>query len=92
MYTRNWHIIKDDNTRTFEAVEQSSNSNAFSNKTIAMQRDGMAVSCVILPVSNRNASKESIKITGYTVENGLYDRLLKHHQTIIMNQASFWDE
>lgn len=92
MYTRNWHIIKDDNVRTFEVVEQSSNSNGFTNKTIAMQRDGMTVSCLILPVSNRNASKESIKIVGYNIENGLYDKLLKVHQAIIMKQAGLWEE
>jgi hypothetical protein len=91
MYTRSWHIIKDEKTRTFEVVGQASNDNAFSNKTIAMQRDGMNVSSVILPVGSKYSSKEFIKFTGYTREDGLYDRLLKQHQEITRKQADLWD-
>lgn len=91
MYTKSWLIIKDEKTRTFEVVSQTGNDNAFTNKSVAMQRDGMAVSSVILPVSNKHASKDSITLTGYTKEIGLYNRLLKQHQTIILNQASLWD-
>jgi len=91
MYTRSWHIIKDEKARTFEVVGQAPNDNAFSNKTIAMQRDGMNVSSLILPVGNKYSSKDSIKLTGYKREAGLYDRLLKQHQEITRKQADFWD-
>jgi hypothetical protein len=91
MYTRSWHVIKDEKTHTFEVVGQAPNDNAFSNKTIAMQRDGMNVSSVILPVGSKFASKESIKMIGYTREDGLYDRLLKQHQEITRKQADLWD-
>jgi hypothetical protein len=57
MYTRSWHVIKDEKTHTFEVVEQAPNDNAFSNKTIAMQRDGMNVSSVIIQVVSKYASK-----------------------------------
>ena len=92
MYTRSWHIIKNEKTRTFEVVEQADNSNGFTNKAYAMQRDGMDISCVILPVSNKNSSKETIKFIGYTLETGLYEKLLKEHQAIIMKQAGMWEE
>lgn len=84
MYTKSWLIIRDDTKRTFEVYGQEENTNAFTNKTIAMQRDGMNVSCMILPVTNKNASKTTIKITNYVVEVGLYARLLKQHQEIIL--------
>lgn len=92
MYTKSWLIIKDEKTRTFEVVSQVDNDNAFTNKTIAMQRDGMAVSSIILPVSNKHASRDSIALNDYKKEVGLYDRLLKQHQAIILNQASLWND
>jgi hypothetical protein len=90
MNFKSWLIIKDDNKRTFEVASQTDNENWFSNKVIAMQRDGMRVTAVILPVSNKNSSKESIKFVGYTVEEGLYDRLMKQHNEIIMRNAGEW--
>jgi hypothetical protein len=92
MYNQSWHIIKDDTTRTFEAVTKSSNDNAFTNKTYAMQKDGMNVSCVFLPVSNKVASKDAIKIAGYVYETGLYEKLLKKHQEITLKHSGFWEE
>ena len=92
MYTRNWHVIKDETTKTYEVVEQSSNSNGFTNRTYAMQKAGMNVNGVVLPVTNKNASKESIKLVGYSKEDGLFERLLKKHQQITIEQAGFWDE
>ena len=76
------HLLK---RTTFGA--KKSDINAFSNKTVAMQRDGMNVSLVILPVGSKYASKTSIKLTGYSREDGLYDRLLKQHQEIIRKHA-----
>lgn len=92
MYTKSWLIIKDEKTRTFEVVSQADNDNAFTNKAVAMQRDGMQVSSVILPVSNKHASKEAVMQNGYMKEEGLYNRLLQQHQAIILNQASLWDD
>lgn len=90
MYTNSWEIIRDDSKRTFEICGQSDNNNHFSNTTHGMQKVGMTVSAVILPVSNKSASKEQIKIIGYTREEGLYDRLLKEYRNISMGGAEDW--
>jgi hypothetical protein len=92
MYTRIWLVIKDEKTRTFEVVNQASNDNAFTNKTVAMQRDGMHISSMVLPVAHKYPGKDSIKLTGYIREDGLYDRLLKEHQAIAMKHSDFWDD
>ncbi len=83
MYTKNWLIIRDDRKRTFEVVTLPLSENAFTNKVIAMQREGMQVTSVILPVTNKNASKDHIKFLDYTREDGLYERLLKQHLQLI---------
>jgi hypothetical protein len=90
MYSKNWQVIKDDTKRTFEVCGQGSNTNSFTNKTHAMQKAGMNVSCMTPPVTNRASSKEMIKITGYTVEVGLYDRLLKEHLEITLRASEEW--
>ncbi len=90
MYSKCWLIIKDDNKRTFEVVSKASNENSFSNRTHGMQKDGMNVTCVILPVTNKNSSKQGITFTNYTPEEGLYDRLIKEHNEIIMRNAQDW--
>lgn len=77
-----WQVIRDDSKRTFEVCGQASNTNAFTNKTHAMQKNGMNVSCATPPVSNKSSSKDLIKITGYTKEDGLYERLLKQYYDI----------
>jgi hypothetical protein len=92
MYTRSWLVIKDDKHRTFEVIGQVSNTNSFSNKVIAMQRDGLPVSELILPVTNKLSHKDMIQVTGYKAEEGLHAKVLKQHQTIILNQAAAWDE
>jgi hypothetical protein len=79
-----WQVIKDDSKRTFEVCGQVTNENAFTNKTYAMQRAGMPVSCLTLPVTNKNSSKGTIKISGYTPEDGLYAKLLKQFMEITM--------
>ena len=84
--------MKDDSNQTFEVITQVTNENAYTNKAIAMQRDGMNVTCVLIPASNRNANKESIKFIGYQYEPGLYDRLLIQHRDIINKKADAWDE
>lgn len=90
MYTKNWHVIRDDSKRTFEVVTVAMSENAFTNKTQAMQRDGMNVSYVLLPVTNKNASKSAIKITGYAKEDGLYERLLRQHSEITRKNVEEW--
>jgi hypothetical protein len=89
MHTRFWQIIRDDSKRTFEVCGQASNTDSFTNKTIAMQRAGMNVSCVIPPVTNKNSSKELVKITGYVKEEGLQQRLLKEFQQIMRKDIDF---
>ena len=92
MYSKCWQIIKDDSRRTFEVCGQASNTNTFTNKTVALQRAGMNVSCATPPVTNKTSSKELIKLTGYTHEQGLHERLLKQYREIMresMEDESF---
>lgn len=92
MHTRYWQIIKDDNKKTFEVCGQTANTNAFTNKTYAMQRAGMNISCVTPNVTNKNSSKDLIKIVGYSREDGLYEKLLKEYRNLNLNNAeAFWD-
>jgi len=79
MNITNWQIIRDDSKRTFEVCGRTTNDNAFTNRTHAMQRMGMNVSCMTPPVTSKTSSKEQIKITGYTKEEGLYERLVKEY-------------
>jgi hypothetical protein len=55
-----------------------------------MQKVGMNVSCMTPPVTGKISSKESIKITGYTKEEGLQDRLSKEYLAIVMRTADEW--
>lgn len=80
MYSRSWQIIRDDTKKTFEVQGQESNTDHFLNLVHGMQRQGMTVSAVILPVTNRHASKEAIQFTGYRRDDGLYQRLTKEYQ------------
>lgn len=82
-----WQVIKDDSRRTFEVVSQERNTNAFENKTYAMQRSGMNVSCFIPPVSGKHSNKDALKITNYTKEDGLYERLLAEYRQRTMEAA-----
>ena len=90
MNTRFWLIIKDDSKKTFEVTGQAANDNAFSNKTYAMQKAGMNVSCISPPVTNKTSSKELVKITGYIKEDGLYERLLQKYREITMGSIDEW--
>ena len=83
MITKFWQIIKDDSKRTFEVCGQVSNDNAFTNKVYGMQKAGMNVSGMAPPVTNKTSSKDLIKITGYTKEDGLYQRLLDQFRQIM---------
>lgn len=74
-----WQIIRDDSKRTFEVCGRTTNDNAFTNRTHAMQRIGMNVSCMTPPVTSKTSSKEMIKLTGYTKEEGLLERLVKEY-------------
>jgi len=71
-------------------VTNGMSENAFTNRTFGMQKSGMNVSCVLLPVTNKNGSKSTIQLTGYTLEEGLYERLLKEHSKIIQSNIEDW--
>jgi hypothetical protein len=90
MITKYWLIIKDDAKKTFEVCGQTTNDNSFSNKTYAMQKANMNVSCMAPPVTNKSSSKELIKIIGYAKEDGLLDRLSKQYSEIILRSAEQW--
>jgi hypothetical protein len=47
----------------------------------------MNVSCDIPPVTNKNSSKDVIKVMDYKREVGLYDRLMKEFREITMRSA-----
>ncbi len=88
-----WEIIKDDTKRTFEVCDQVMNPNPFTNKTYAMQKAGMNVSCATPPVSGKNSSRATITLTAYTKEDGLYERLLKEYREITMKSSlDHWDD
>ena len=87
-----WQIIKDDSKRTFEVVSQERNTNAFENKTYAMQRAGMNVSCFIPPVSGKHSNKDSIKIVNYSKEEGLYERLLSEYRRKTFEAAEGFED
>lgn len=86
-----WLVIRDDAKRTFEVCGQASNENSFTNKVYAMQKAGMNVSGMTPPVGGKTASKEMIRITGYTWEDGLHDRLVRQHREITMKGAEDWE-
>ena len=90
MYSKCWEIIKDDSRMTFEVCGQDANNNFFTNSTHAMQKAGMNVSCLTPPVTNKTSSKDVIKITGYTKEEGLHDRLLKQFREITAKSMDDW--
>lgn len=92
MYTKSWQVIKDDSTRTFEVVGQTGNTNAFTNEVYGMQRQGMNVSCVTPPVSNKDSSRDVIKITGYTKEDGLYTKLQLQYKQLIMKSYGDYND
>ena len=85
MNFRYWQVIKDDSKRTFEVVGQLSNENAFTNRVYAMQKAGMNVSGLTPPVTNKTSSKSTIKVVGYTHEDGLYERLSAQFRAITMS-------
>ena len=90
MFSKSWEIIKDDSAKTFEVCGQSGNNNLFTNSVYGMQKAGMNVSCATPPVTNKTASRESIKVLGYTREEGLQARLLKEHREITMRSMDDW--
>lgn len=91
MYSRSWQIIRDDTKKTFEVQGQESNTDHFLNLVHGMQKLGMTVTAVVLPVTNRHASKESIQFTGYRRDDGLYQRLVQEYQQK-MRGDSIWED
>lgn len=85
-------VIKDDSKRTFEVCGQASSDNAFTNKVYGMQRAGMNISYVILPVTNRTSSKELISIQGYKKEDGLWERCQQEHRANVRKDVGEWNE
>ena len=92
MYTRSWQIIRDDSKKTFEVIGQESNTDHFLNLVHGMQKMGMTVTAVIFPVTNQHASKEAIQFTGYRLDGGLYERLMKEYQGKMRGDNTIWDE
>lgn len=92
MYSRSWQIIRDDTKKTFEVLGQESNTDHFLNLVHGMQKLGMTVSAVVLPVTNRHASKESIQLTGCNREEGLYDRVMKDYRQRMQGDMMNWEE
>jgi len=92
MYTGCWLIIKDDAKRTYEVCGQSPDGNLFYNNTVAMQRAGMNVSCITPPITNKNSSKELVKVPGYTKEDGLRERLQNQYREIYMKSVDNMDD
>ncbi len=90
MYTKNWHIIKDDASRTFEVLTHDWSDNAFTNKIHAMQKEGMAITGVVQPVTNKFASKAAFTFVGYKTEDGLFNRLLAKHQELLQRHIEDW--
>lgn len=90
MYSKCWQIIRDDSKKTFEICGQESNNNHFTNNVHGMQKAGMNVSCLTPPVTNKNSSKEVIKVTGYTKEDGLHERLLNEYKEITRRDFDQW--
>ena len=82
MHSRNWQIIRDDSKKTFQVVSQESNTNFFFNEVYAMQRAGMNVTSVFLPVTNKNSNKDSVSFTGYKRDDALYERLQKEFREL----------
>lgn len=90
MYTKNWHIIKDDAARTYEVLTHDWTDNAFTNKIHAMQKEGMAITGVVQPVTNKFASKAAFNFVGYKMEEGLFKRLLARHQQLLQRHIEDW--
>lgn len=91
MYSRSWQVIKDDVKKTFEVCGSSENTNAFTNEVYRMQRAGMNISGITPPVSNRESNKDSVKVKGYTKEEGLYQRLQDQLNQIIRSSYEHLD-
>lgn len=92
MYSRSWLIIRDDKTKTFEVCGQESNTDHFTNMVHGMQRHGMLVTAVLLPVTNKFSNKQGIQQTGFRPEEGLYDRLMKDYQDRVKGDLDDWEE
>jgi hypothetical protein len=91
MYSKFWLVIKDDSKKTFEVYGQAASDNAFTNKVYGMQRAGLNVSAVVLPITNKTSSKDLIRITGYSKEEGLYNRMEQAYQKSIRDAAGAWE-
>jgi hypothetical protein len=92
MYTKSWMVIRDDAKKTFEVCGLTDNTNHFENSVHGMQKAGMNVSCMILPVTTKTASKETIKVVGYRAEQGLHARIMKAYAEKTRHDFEQWEE
>jgi hypothetical protein len=80
----------DDSKKTFEVCGQSENNNSFTNNVHGMQKAGMNISCITPPVTNKIPNKDAVKITNYTKETGLHERLLNEYKAIMRRAMDQW--
>jgi len=92
MYTHSWQIIRDDNRKTFEVQGQEENTDPFTNLVHGMQKLGMTVTAMVLPITNKHANPENISFAGYTREPGLYLRLMKEYRLKMTEDLGQWEE
>jgi len=92
MHIKQWQIIRDDTTRTFEVCGQEVNTNFFTNGVHGMQKAGMTVTGMTLPVGAKYSNEKTIKIIGYSKEDGLYERLLKEYKDLSRKLFDFEDD
>ena len=90
MYSKCWEVIKDDSKKTYEVCGQETNNNFFTNSIHGMQKAGMNVSGVTPPVSYKNSSRDLVKVSGYTLEVGLHQRLLKEYMAKTRSSMDEW--
>lgn len=90
MYSKCWQIIKDDAKKTFEVCAQTINQDPFNNRVYAMQKAGMKISGITPPVTNKSSNRSAIKITGYSIEDGLFNRLTKEFNEINLRSIDSW--
>lgn len=92
MYSKFWLVVRDDTARTFEVCGQDESANYFTNGIHGMQKAGMSVTGMTPPVGGKLSNKESIKVIGYTIEVGLYDRLRKEYNELSRKLYDYGEE
>ncbi len=73
-----WEVIFDDENRKMEIIGKSSNDLLLTNNVYEMQQVGMKVRCQTPDISIK---RDEITLLGYSIEEGLYGRLLSTYET-----------